>query len=61
MFTAFTLTLPTSTISDLTAYVGGLFSDLSPLWILAIALPLGFWIISKVIGIITSHTRARAR
>jgi hypothetical protein len=61
MLTAFTLTLPSSTISDLTAYVGGLFGDLSPLWILAIALPLGFWVISKVIGIITSHTRARSR
>lgn len=49
LFTAF-FTLPTSTLTDLQAYVGQLVTDTSLLWILAIALPLGFWIIYKIIG-----------
>jgi hypothetical protein len=43
------LTLPTSTISDLQAQIGQLVTDSSLIWILAIALPLGFWIIYKMI------------
>jgi hypothetical protein len=54
-------TLPSSTISDLQGYVGGLVSDTSLLWILAIALPVGFWIISKIIGVVVGHLRARGR
>jgi hypothetical protein len=50
-------TLPTSTLSDLQGYVGGLVSDTSLLWILAIALPLGFWLISKIISIFTKRAR----
>lgn len=38
------------------AYVGQLFTDLTLLIYLAIGLPLGFWIIKKVIGLV----RARA-
>lgn len=54
-------TLPTSTIADLQGYVGGLVSDTAMLWTLAIALPLGFWIISKIIGIVVSHFRGRSK
>jgi hypothetical protein len=54
-------TLPTSTLSDLQGYVGGLVSDTALLWIVAIALPVGFWVISKIIGIVVGHLRARAR
>lgn len=55
------ITLPSSTISDLVAYVGTLVQDTAPLWIFAIGLPLGFWAVSKIIGIITTHTRARSK
>ncbi len=51
------LTLPTDFMSGMTAYIGELFTDLNPIILLAIGLPLGFWFISKVIGIVRSRTR----
>lgn len=56
MLSAF-FTLPTSTLTDLQAYIGDLVTDTSLLWIIAIALPLGFWIISKVISMVRSRAR----
>jgi hypothetical protein len=50
-------TLPTSTLSDLQGYIGDLVTDTSLLWILAIALPLGFWIIYKVISVVKRGAR----
>jgi hypothetical protein len=50
-------TLPTSTLADLQGYIGGLVTDTSLLWILAIALPVGFWIINKIVGVVRGRTR----
>ena len=50
-------TLPTSTLTDLQAHIGDLVTDTSLLWIIAIALPLGFWMISKVIRIVKSKAK----
>lgn len=51
------LTLPTDFMTDMTAYIGELFGDLNPIIVLAIGLPLGFWFIGKVVGIVRSRTR----
>jgi hypothetical protein len=50
-------TLPTSTLTDLQSYIGGLVTDTSLLWILAIALPVGFWIIYKIVSVVKRGTR----
>jgi hypothetical protein len=50
-------TLPTSTLTDLQGYIGGLVTDTSLLWILAIALPVGFWIIYKIVSVVKRGTR----
>lgn len=50
-------TLPTSTLTNLQANIGQLVTDTSLLWILAIALPLGFWLISKIIRIFTKRVK----
>ena len=47
----------TSTAQELLAYAGQLYTDLNPLILLAIGLPVGFWVINKVIGLV----RARAK
>lgn len=41
--------LPAGFISGTMAYIGDLFTDTSPLILIAIGLPLGFWVIFKVI------------
>ena len=51
------ITLPTSTIDVLMEYVGTLFSDLWVLIALAIAVPLAFYIIGKVISLVRGRTR----
>jgi len=50
------ITLPENFITDIMAYAGDLFTDMSLVIILAIGLPLGFWVIRKVITLV----RARA-
>jgi len=50
------ITLPASTTEDLMAYVGGFFGDLWVLIALAIGIPLAFYVISRVIGLIRSRT-----
>ena len=54
------ITLPGSFVADITAYGGTLFTDLSAVVILAIGLPVGFWIIAKVIGLARSGFRTRS-
>jgi hypothetical protein len=51
-------TLPTSTLADLQSYIGGLVTDTALLWILAIALPVSFWIIYKIISVVKRGTSA---
>jgi hypothetical protein len=46
----------TSTTAVL-AYISGLFTDVSLFVWLAIGLPLGFWVIAKVIGLVRVRTR----
>jgi len=46
------ITLPGTTVSDLMANVGVLFSDLWTLLALAIGVPLAFYIIRKVISLV---------
>lgn len=50
------------TSTDVTAalaYVGNIFDDAKLLIILAIGLPLGFWVIGKVIGIVRLRAAGR--
>jgi len=42
-------------ITAMLAYAGTLFTDLSLLIILAIGLPLGFWVIRKVISLVRAR------
>jgi hypothetical protein len=49
------LTITSSHISGILAYVGNLFSDLNVLVILAIGLPLGFWVIRKAISLVRAR------
>jgi len=46
------ITILPADVLEMTAYVGGLFTDLGPIIYLAIGLPLGFWVIRKVIGLV---------
>jgi len=48
--------LASGTITGLLSFIGGFFTDLSLVVVLAIGLPLGFWVISRVIALV----RARA-
>ena len=45
------LTIPTTAVADLTANVSTLFGDVWVLMALIIGLPLGFYVIKKVIGL----------
>ena len=52
------ITLPTSPVpfvSSVLAYSGTLFTDLSLVVILAIGLPVAFWVIKKVIGLVRAR------
>ena len=51
-FAQFTFTLPASTTADLTAQVGGIISSTWVLVAIAIGIPLAFYILRKVIGLI---------
>jgi len=50
------ITLPASTTEDLLAFAGGLFTDLWLLIALAIGIPLAFYMISRVIGLVRSRS-----
>jgi len=49
------ITLPAEFITDVMAYAGGLFTDLQLVVILAIGLPLGFWVVRKVISLVRAR------
>jgi hypothetical protein len=51
------LTIASTTPASLLAYAGQLFTDTQLLVYLAIGIPLGFYIIKKVIGLISSRTK----
>ncbi len=51
IFTSFAITLPETAISDILASVSGIFSDLTPLILLLLAIPIGFWILKWAINI----------
>jgi len=42
-------------VTDLLAYAGTLFSDLNVLIVLAIGLPVGFWVIRKAISLVRAR------
>jgi len=45
------LTLPTDFLASTTAWIGDTFVDLAPIIGLVIGLPLGFWVIRKIVGL----------
>lgn len=47
--------LPTTALADVTGYAGSLFTDLWVVIALAIGLPLAFYIIRKVIGLVRAR------
>jgi hypothetical protein len=49
------ITLGETFATNTLAYAGQLFTDLSVLVYLAIGLPLGFWVIRKIISLIKSR------
>ena len=50
-------TLPTDAVSSTTAYIGDLFGSLSPFIWLAIGIPLGFYVIKKVISLVAGRVK----
>lgn len=49
------ITLPVDFITNMMAYVGDLFTDLSTLVVLVIGLPLAFWVIRKTISLVRAR------
>ena len=49
------ITLPVDFLTTMTGYIGTVFTDLSTLIALAIGLPLAFWVIRRVIGLIRAR------
>jgi hypothetical protein len=45
-------TIPDDALASSTAYIGSLITDVGPFIWLAIGLPLGFYVIKKVIGLL---------
>jgi len=50
-------TIPATATADLLAYVGQIFTDAMPFAVLAIGIPLGFYVISRAIGLVRGRTR----
>ncbi len=50
------ITIATGAPAELLAYVGQLFTDFWPFIALAIGIPLGFYVISRAIGLIRTRT-----
>lgn len=46
------ITIPAGMPADMLAYAGEMFTDLSLLVVLAIGLPLAFWVIRKTISLV---------
>lgn len=51
------ITIASGTEAQLLAYAGQLFTDLTPLIVLAIGLPVGFWVINKAIGMVRGRAK----
>lgn len=49
------ITVPIDMADNMLAYAGGLFTDLTPLIILAVGVPLGFYVIRKVISLVKAR------
>jgi hypothetical protein len=49
------LTVDTGNIDSILAYVGDVWTDFSLLIMLAIGLPLGFWVVRKVISLVRAR------
>jgi hypothetical protein len=45
-------TLPTDALSSTTAYIGSIITDVGPFVWLAIGIPLGFYVIKKVVSLL---------
>jgi hypothetical protein len=45
-------TLPVDALASTTAYIGSILTDVSPFVWLAIGLPLGFYVIKKIIALV---------
>jgi len=52
------ITLPDGFTDDMLAYVGQLFTDLNLLILVVLGIPVAFWIISKVIGLVRRNVRS---
>lgn len=49
------ITVPAGMPADILAYSGDLFTDLTLLIILAVGLPLGFWVIRRVVSLVKAR------
>ncbi|GAH91394.1 unnamed protein product [marine sediment metagenome] len=49
------ITIPEAFPADLLAYSGELFTDLSLLIVLAVGLPMAFWVIRKTISLVRAR------
>jgi len=49
------ITIPGDFVTSTLAYVGTVFTDLNLLIVLIIGLPLGFWVIRKVISLVRAR------
>jgi len=56
IFTFFTIS--SSSISDLIGYIGALWSDLTPILVVVLALSLGLFIVNAILKIMSSKTHA---
>lgn len=49
------ITLPSDFVASTTAYVGELWTDVVPLIALVIGLPLAFWVVRRIIGLVRAR------
>ena len=59
MLTFFTLADASST--DILANVSGIFGDTWPILALVVGIPLGFWVITKIMGIFAADRKKREK
>lgn len=53
------ITLPIDFAESMLAYVGELFTDLTPAIVVLVGLPLAFWAVNRVVGLIRGGFRTR--
>jgi hypothetical protein len=49
------ITIPSNFATSMLAYAGQLFTDLSTLLLVLIGLPLGFWVVRKVLSLVKAR------